>query len=62
MNRPDLSYKKNDWVDEAIKDREGEVLEASEKFENTHWFKFQLVAKAQLAVAMDMLKSYRNWE
>jgi hypothetical protein len=58
VNRPDLGYKKNGWVDEAVKDREGEVLEASEKFENTHWFKFQLAAKAQLAVVMDMLKSY----
>ena len=58
MNRPDLGYKKDGWVDEAVKDREGEVLEASVKFENTHWFKFQLAAKAQLAVVMDMLKSY----
>jgi hypothetical protein len=58
VNQPDLRYKKDLWVDEAVKDREGEALEASEDFENTHWYKFQLAAKAHLAVVMDILKSY----
>ena len=58
MNKPDLSYKRDEWVDDAIKDRKGEDLEASANFENTHWYKFQLAAKAHLVMVMDMLKSY----
>lgn len=58
VNKPDLSYKKDEWVDEAVKDRKRVNLEASANFENTHWYKFQLAAKAHLVKVMDMLKSY----
>ena len=58
LNKPDLSYNKNEWVDGAVKDREREDLEASTNFENTNWYKFQLAAKAHLAMVMDMLKRY----
>ncbi|NVL89576.1 MAG: hypothetical protein HWN69_01080 [Desulfobacterales bacterium] len=58
LDKPDLSYKRDLWVDEAVKDREGEALEASANFENTHWHKFQLAARAHLAMVMDMLKGY----
>ncbi|MBW2565745.1 MAG: hypothetical protein JRE24_02445 [Deltaproteobacteria bacterium] len=54
----DLSYNKDEWVDEAVKDRVGEDLVASADFENTHWHKFQLAAKGHLAMVMDMLKRY----
>jgi len=57
LNR-DLGYNRDEWVDEAVKDREGEDLVASADFENTHWYKFQLAAKAHLAMVMDMLKRY----
>jgi len=58
VNKPGLSYKKDEWVDGAVKDRKGEDLEASANFENTHWYKFQLAARAHLVMVMDMLKSY----
>ena len=58
LNRPDLYYQKDLWIDEAIADREGETLEATPDFENTHWYRFQLAAKAHLALVMDMLKDY----
>ena len=45
VDKPDLGYKKDEWVDDAVKDRKGEDLEASVNFENTHWYKFQLAAK-----------------
>lgn len=57
LNR-DLGYNRDEWVDEAVKDREGEDLLASADFENTHWYKFQLAAKAHLVMVMDMLKRY----
>ena len=47
-----------DPISRSVKDRKGEDLEASANFENTHWYKFQLVAKAHLVMVMDMLKSY----
>jgi hypothetical protein len=58
VNEPDLSYDRKVWVDEAIKDRGGEDIEASDDFENTHWYKFQLAAKAHLVAVMEMLKRY----
>ncbi len=58
LNHPDLYYRKDLWIEEAIEDREGEVLEAGRKFETTHWYKFQLAAKAHLALVMDVLKNY----
>ncbi len=58
LNQPDLYYRKDLWIEEAIEDREGEVLEAGREFETTHWYKFQLAAKTHLAVVMDMLKDY----
>ena len=58
VDKPDLGYKKDEWVDDAVKDRKGEDLEASANFENTHWYKFQLAARAHLVMVMDMLKSY----
>jgi hypothetical protein len=58
VNKPDLSYDREVWVDEAVKDREGEEIEASDNFENTHWYKFQLAAKAHLVVVMEILKRY----
>jgi len=35
-----------------------EYLKAPASFENTHWYKFQLAAKAHLMMVVDMLKSY----
>jgi len=58
VDKPDLSYKKDVWVDEAVKDRKGEDLEASASFEKTHWHRFQLAARAHLAMVIDMLKGY----
>jgi len=58
LNQPDLYYRKDLWIEEAIQDREGEVLTADQDFETTHWYQFQLAAKAHLAMVMDMLKGY----
>ena len=58
VNKPDLDYKRDVWVDKAVKDRKSDDLEASEDFENTHWYKFQLAARAHLVLVMDMLKGY----
>ncbi len=57
VNKPDLEYEKDKWVDEAI-DRSGEELTANPDFENSHWFKFQQAAKANLALVVDTLKLY----
>ena len=57
VNNPDLAYEKNKWVDEAI-DRSGDELKANPNFENSHWFKFQQAAKANLALVVDTLKLY----
>ena len=32
MGKPDLGCKKDEWVDNAVKNRKGEYLEASENF------------------------------
>jgi len=58
VGKQDLYYKKNAWVDEAVSDRNEEELVASDHFQNTHWYHFQLAAKAHLAMVMDMLKTY----
>ena len=58
LNNASLKYKKNKWLDDAVQDREGEILYAADNFETTHWYKFQLAAKAHLAEVMDMLKIY----
>jgi hypothetical protein len=59
VNRSDLYYEKNKWVDEAVlKDEEKDELTACPSFEDTHWFKFQQAAKANLAFVVDMLKEY----
>jgi hypothetical protein len=57
VNKPDLHYKPETWLKEAIK-IEGEKVQAAENFENTHWYKFQQAAKANLAFVVDMLKGY----
>ena len=58
LNNPGLDYRKHRWVDKAIQDREGVDIQASEDFEDTHWYKFQLAAKAHLVMVMDMIKNY----
>ena len=58
VNKPDLYYDREVWVDEAVKDREGEEIEASDNFGNTHWYKFQMAAKDHLVAVMEMLKRY----
>ena len=58
MGNPDLHYRKDEWIDEAVTDRDTEDLTASDSFGNTHWYKFQLAAKAHLALVMDLLKNY----
>jgi hypothetical protein len=58
LNKPDLYYKKDLWIESAVRDREGDGLEAVPGLENTHWYQFQVAARAQLALVMDMLKDY----
>ena len=58
VNEPGLKYQKDAWLDEAVRDRAGENLTASPDFEDTHWYRFQLAAKAHLVMVMDMLKKY----
>ena len=57
VNKPDLYYKKDQWVDEAV-DRAGDELWAAPGFDDSHWHRFQQAAKANLAVTVDMLKGY----
>jgi hypothetical protein len=57
VNQPDLHYVKNKWVDEAIL-KEGVDLKAAPNFQNTHWYKFQQAAKANLSFVVDLLKTY----
>jgi hypothetical protein len=57
VNKPDLEYEKDKWVDAAV-DKSGEELKANPDFENSHWYNFQQAAKANLALVVDMLKLY----
>ena len=59
VNQPDLKYEDDKWVEEAIeKNPDKDELKACLNFEDTHWFKFQQAAKANLAFVVDMLKQY----
>ncbi|RLB17666.1 MAG: hypothetical protein DRG82_05930, partial [Deltaproteobacteria bacterium] len=58
LNEPDLYYEKDLWVETAVQGREGEDLVASPELKNTPWYRFQVAARAQLALVMDMLKDY----
>lgn len=58
LNEPELYYKKDLWIASAVQDRGGEDLVAHPDLKNTHWYRFQVAARAQLAVVMDMLKDY----
>lgn len=56
VGRPDLRYEKDAWVEEAVHGRENEVLEAADRFEETHWYRFQMAAREHLALVMNLLK------
>ncbi len=58
LDKPELYYKKDLWIDEAVQDPRDEDLEAVPGLENTHWYQFQVAARTQLALVMDMLKDY----
>ncbi|MBW2095557.1 MAG: hypothetical protein JRI80_11770 [Deltaproteobacteria bacterium] len=58
LNKPDLYYKKDLWIESAVQDRGGEDLVAAPELKDTHWYRFQVAARAQLALVMDMLKDY----
>ena len=55
---PDLYYEKDLWIEGAVQGREGEDLVAAPGLRDTHWYRFQVAARAQLALVMDMLKDY----
>lgn len=53
-----LTYQEHKWLNDAIKDRKSQYLEAEAHFENTDWYRFQMAARANLVQVMDMLKTY----
>lgn len=58
LGMPDLYYEKDLWIEGAVQGREGEDLVAAPGLRDTHWYRFQVAARAQLALVMDMLKDY----
>ena len=53
---PNLEYKKDNWVDEAI-EMDGDDLRACKNFTQTDWYRFQQAAKMHLATVVNMLNT-----
>ena len=56
VNEPDLRYIEDQWVDEAVNEEGGQLVGVA-NFGNTHWYKFQQAAKANLALVMNIMES-----
>ena len=48
-------YDKNSWIDDAL-DKSGNEVVMQPRFEDTHWHKFHLAAKAQFATVIELIK------
>jgi hypothetical protein len=58
VDNPDLKYEKHAWVRSAIRGQTIGDLKGKPGFKQSDWYRFQQAAKANLALTVDMLKSY----